>query len=40
MKKIFILILMIMFVLFVVVCILKVKNDGVEYDFFEIYKEK
>lgn len=31
---------MIMFVLFVVACTPKAKNDGAEYDFSEIYKEK
>ncbi|ABX81277.1 maltose ABC transporter substrate-binding protein [Acholeplasma laidlawii] len=40
MKKTFTSILMIMFVLFVVACTPKAKNDGAEYDFSEIYKEK
>lgn len=40
MKKTFTSILVIMFVLFVVACTPKAKNDGAEYDFSEIYKEK
>jgi len=40
MKKIFSSLLMIMFVLFVVACTPTEKNDGAEYDFSEIYKEK